>query len=255
MSDLVKKTFHGIQISSFDDEDGVVWADFVAVLKALGHLDNESLTDATRRETAKAIWFALDEDERKEIEVESVAGDIRVRRFVNEPGMYHIATKFDTAMSRSFRRWVTHELVPAYRKGELVRRDIEATGRELAVQIQSIGTALVEAFDRIDKVEEKTNQHEVAIQELRRDRGDLQEKVSRLSGEAEYVTVRTRMMALGIGNRDIQKNAMNVGGACRKLAIERSLSLPPKVVEGTYQVNLYPYELIDEVLRNMGLCG
>lgn len=252
MTEFIKKAFHGITIVSFDN-GGVVWAHFTAVLKALGHLDNEALTDNARRETARSIWYALDDDEKCEIPVRDSDGKEMLHRFVSEPGMYHIAAKFDTTMSKSFRRWITHELVPAYRKGELIKRDVEATGRELALQIQSIGTALVEAFDRIDKVEETANRHESEISQLKSQREEINQKIARLSGEADFVTVRSRMLAKNIRQRDVQKHAKNIGGICRELAIARRIDLPPKVVEGTYQVNQYPYELIDEVLEKEGL--
>lgn len=252
MTALIKKVFHGITIASFDDA-GIVWAHFPAVLKALGHLENESLSDNTRRETARAIWSALDEDERRIVPFKKENGEEVTYQFVSEPGMYHIAAKFDTPLSKSFRRWVTHELVPAYRKGELVRPDVEATGRELAVQIQTIGKALVEAFDRIDKVEEATTRHEVDINELKKGSDELTARVAQLSGQAEFVTVRTRMNFHGLRPTQIQKHAMNVGGLCARLSIERRISLPPKVVEGSYQVNVYPCDVIDEILRNEGL--
>ena len=252
MTEFIKKAFHGITIASFD-QGGVVWAHFSAVLKALGHLDNESLSDNTRRETARSIWNALDDDEKCEVDVANESGEKTLHRFVSEPGMYHIAAKFDTTMSKSFRRWITHDLVPAYRKGELIKRDVEATGRELALQIQSVGTALVEAFDRIDQVEATTDRHESDISELKDERDKINSRIAQLSGESDYVTVRSRMLSKGIRQREIQKNTKTIGGLCRKMAIQRRIDLPPKVVEGSYQVNQYPYELIDEILESQGL--
>lgn len=252
MKPVVKTKFHGTTIASFE-ENGVVWAHFPAVLEALGHLANESLTAHARQETARSIWTHLDDDERREVSIRDKDGTERIHKFVSEPGMYHIAAKFDTAVSRSFRRWVTHELIPAYRKGELVKRDVEATGRELALQIQHTGTALVQAFDRIEKVERITVRHESDISELKKEGGELAERFAQLTGEAPYVTVRARMLRRGIRPNVAQKYAQSLGGKCYQLARERNISLPPKIGEGTYMVNQYPVELIDEVLKAEGL--
>ena len=89
-------------IRAFLAEDGQPW--FVAsdVAKALGY---RMASDMTRR---------LDEDEKGTRSMRTPGGDQRVL-CITEPGLYNAVLGSKVPSARAFKRWVTHEVLPALR--------------------------------------------------------------------------------------------------------------------------------------------
>lgn len=90
-------------IRAFLAEDGQPW--FVAsdVAKALGY---RMASDMTRR---------LDEDEKGTRLMRTPGGDQRVL-CITEPGLYNAVLGSKVPSARAFKRWVTHEVLPALRR-------------------------------------------------------------------------------------------------------------------------------------------
>ena len=90
-------------IRAFLAEDGQPW--FVAsdVAKALGY---RMASDMTRR---------LDEDEKGTRSMRTPGGDQRVL-CITEPGLYNAVLGSKVPSARAFKRWVTHEVLPALRR-------------------------------------------------------------------------------------------------------------------------------------------
>lgn len=57
----------------------------------------------------------LDEDERGVCLVETPGGDQRLI-VINEPGLYSLILRSDKAVAKTFKRWVTHDVLPEIRK-------------------------------------------------------------------------------------------------------------------------------------------
>jgi len=81
-----------------DDE---VWFALIDVCKIL------ELTNPRR------VAQRLDDDELRNFKLRSQAGDTW---FVNEAGLYHVILTSRSDKAKPFRRWVTHEVLPAIRK-------------------------------------------------------------------------------------------------------------------------------------------
>ena len=58
----------------------------------------------------------LDEDEVTDITLNDVAGRPNHAKVVNEPGLYSLILASRKPQAKDFRRWVTHEVLPAIRK-------------------------------------------------------------------------------------------------------------------------------------------
>lgn len=57
----------------------------------------------------------LDEDERTLISIEGASNGLPVNA-VNEPGLYSLVLGSRKPEAKAFKRWITHEVIPAIRK-------------------------------------------------------------------------------------------------------------------------------------------
>ena len=119
---------NGIQLFSFEGAqvrtvlvDGDPWwvaADVAAVLE-LSNL-HSSLAQ-------------LDEDERSLHTVESGQRSMSV---ISEPGLYSLILRSRKPQARAFKRWVTHEVIPAIRRtGRYEAQPVQLSNRELALMV------------------------------------------------------------------------------------------------------------------------
>lgn len=117
--------------------DGEPW--FVAsdVAKELGYRDAEKMT---RR---------LDDDEKGTRSVGTLGGD-QIMTVINEAGLYSaiLGSKLDSA--KTFKRWVTHEVLPAIR-----RTGGYMTARRDETPMETVSRALLIAKEAIDRKDAK----------------------------------------------------------------------------------------------------
>lgn len=99
-------------------EDQEVWLALTDICAVLG-LSNP-----------RVVANKLDEDEVRKFNLRSLAGETW---FVNEPGLYHVVLTSRSEKAKPFRRWVTHDVLPAIRKqGFYTTRSAEETIKILA---------------------------------------------------------------------------------------------------------------------------
>lgn len=132
MSSLIQHVFHGQQIRTVIDEHGEPW--FVAgdVARILGYAVAK---DMTRR---------LDDDEKGGRSVPTPGGP-QVVTVITEPGLYSAILGSKVPGAREFKRWVTHELIPAVRRTGSYSATPALTGPELMAR------ALIEAQRTIER--------------------------------------------------------------------------------------------------------
>jgi anti-repressor protein len=92
----------------------------------------------------------LDEDEHFGLVVETSRGP-EERLFWTEPGLYSVLGRLPNPEAKRFRRYVNHEILPAFRRGELVHRtqaaapalpqDYASALRALATQVEALAAA------------------------------------------------------------------------------------------------------------------
>ena len=83
--------------------EGEPWFVAADVCRALG-LGNSSMAISK-----------LDEDERTLISIEGASNGLPVNA-VNEPGLYSLVLGSRKPEAKAFKRWITHEVIPAIRK-------------------------------------------------------------------------------------------------------------------------------------------
>lgn len=63
----------------------------------------------------KQVYDRLDDDERGRYKVPTPGG-MQEMRCVNEPGLYEVIIRSNSEKAKPFRRWITHEVLPAIRQ-------------------------------------------------------------------------------------------------------------------------------------------
>jgi prophage antirepressor-like protein len=102
-SSLAPFAFEGRQVRVITDEQGAPW--FVAA-------DVCSVLDIGNPRQAMS---RLDEDEKGVISTDTPGGEQSMTT-VNEPGLYNLVLGSRKPQARRFKRWVTHEVLPAIRR-------------------------------------------------------------------------------------------------------------------------------------------
>ncbi len=104
MSEIIPFDYSGQQVRTLTDLDGNTWfvaADVCAVL-GLNHVNK-----ATQ---------GLDGDERNTVPYTDSSGRSQQMVIVSEPGLYTLLVRSRRPEAKPFRRWVTHEVLPALRR-------------------------------------------------------------------------------------------------------------------------------------------
>lgn len=101
MNDLIKFDFNGSEISTITDDKGEPW--FVAkdVCEVLGYSN-----------PSKTVSDHIDEDERSNVSLDR-GGSLLI---INESGLYALIMKSRKPEAKTFRKWVTSEVLPKIRK-------------------------------------------------------------------------------------------------------------------------------------------
>lgn len=103
MQEMIPFTYEGtpMRTLSRDGEPWFVLADLCRVLD-IANVGN--------------VAARLDVLNIRQTEVENSRGQMRRTLIVNEPGMYEVVLRSDKTEATSFRRWITHEVLPSIRK-------------------------------------------------------------------------------------------------------------------------------------------
>lgn len=96
-------TFADIQIRTISTAPDVIWFVLKDVCDALGHTNS------------RMVFKRLDDDEKGVTQIYTLGG-VQEMQVVNEPGLYNVILRSDSEKAKPFRRWVTHEVLPAIRK-------------------------------------------------------------------------------------------------------------------------------------------
>lgn len=99
MNNLIQMSYNGNEIRTIDDNGQVFWV-LSDICNALG-ISNPS-----------KVASRLDEDERSNFKLGRQGNCI----VVNESGLYSVILRSDKPEAKSFRRWITHEVLPKIRR-------------------------------------------------------------------------------------------------------------------------------------------
>jgi anti-repressor protein len=147
VSELQVFAFEGAEVRTVT-VDGEPWWVATDATKILGY---RSASDATR-------W--LDDDEKGKHSVRTPGGEQSVT-VINEPGLYSLILRSKLPQAKAFKRWVTHEVIPAIRKTGRYEAapppPVQLSNRELARMV-------IEEADRADLAESRVRELEPSAQ-------------------------------------------------------------------------------------------
>lgn len=126
MSDLTPFAFDGVDVRVVTDEHGEPWFVAADVARILGYREARDLTRG------------LDDDEKGPQIVRTLGGEQSMTT-VTEAGLYSAILRSRVERAKAFRRWVTHEVLPAIRKTGSYSTAPALTGPQL------MAAALIEA--------------------------------------------------------------------------------------------------------------
>jgi prophage antirepressor-like protein len=106
MPDLIPMDFDGNEVSYFLDDQGEPWWPAQGPCVLLGY-DKSNISHILGR---------LDEDEKELKVITSGRGNAGKQWCVNEPGMFSLILWSEKPEAKTFKRWLTHEVLPAIRK-------------------------------------------------------------------------------------------------------------------------------------------
>lgn len=136
--------------------NGEPW--FVArdVCEVLGHSDTST---AIRR---------LDEDE-KLTQTVFVSGQNREVWLVNEPGLYSLILTSRKAEAKAFKRWITHEVIPAIRKTGVYAAEqgkvVPLSERQALIQSLKLTAELAEEMDEVKSITQTHSQKLIELEQ------------------------------------------------------------------------------------------
>jgi prophage antirepressor-like protein len=140
---VAQAAFNGTPIRMLVKDDGELL--FVAsdIAKALGYRD------------APNVIRMLDEDEVEGYSDLSTLGGNQALVVINESGMYHAVMKSRRPEAKTFRRWVTSDLLPTLRKhGEYTKSDMEQAQAQLAAAQAQLRDSQKKTSDLLGYLEE-----------------------------------------------------------------------------------------------------
>jgi anti-repressor protein len=142
------------------DKNNNIWFAAVDICNVLG------LTDA-RRAVEK-----LDEDEKRLDGVRVHSGQLRKTWTVNEFGLYSLILTSTKPEAKAFKRWVTHEVLPAIRKAGIYSteeaRDYELATRQAADKLEALEEEKASLRGRIKSVNAEIAATRMHLQQLLR---------------------------------------------------------------------------------------
>ncbi|MFE9422412.1 Bro-N domain-containing protein [Kitasatospora sp. NPDC006697] len=147
------------------------------------------------------LWKTLEEDEKAVVIGDTPGGDQQLS-IVNEPGLYSLVLRSRKPKARAFKRWLTHEVIPAIRRtgryvpsepprtewsqalvaevaGQAVER-MERRHQELLVQLAALEERHAELTRRVRRDEELLAAMTVRL-------SDVSGEVWTLGGRVEYL--------------------------------------------------------------------
>lgn len=247
-----------IKIEGIEIRDGLF--NFSQLFRRLYNCGDAEKHKLTIEMAAGVAWGKI-RDKYKDVEqVTDMDGKQILRRWISEPGVYQLASTYDSPVFDPFKDLLFEKILPQLRKTGVAT--IKTSGDALVDNAQLLKILVNQHCDLVNQAFENRKIAEEADKNAR-EADEKAEKalsaVHALSGHGlDMYTVRFWMLENGLNpeadfreSKMAQKQAL--GSWCRSEAIRRNVRLPPKVAEGTYHVNQYPSWLIEEGAKNLRL--
>ncbi len=186
--------------------------------------------------------------------------------WIRASGAMQLITKSDSAAGQAFREqlgdWLESQVMAGQQQTQAAMPD-DPISQQLVMITNTAKSVLAM---RADQLAMQAKQDAMAAEQaaLTARQSHLEQKIEaevqrldQFTGGNLYDTARTACLKHGIKPTQIyggnQTMAMVLGAWASKAARYRGISSAPKLIEGTYQVNQYPPELLAEGIRALGI--
>lgn len=145
MNELQVFNYREQPIRTVEREDGLWWVlkDVCAALNIVDHV---------------TVSKRLDEDEVGQTQVIDSVGRNQNTYIINEPGLYNVILRSDKPEAKDFKRWVTHEVLPAIRKTGAYLPETPKTTAELFAISAQVNLEHERRLAALEAANEKTEQ-------------------------------------------------------------------------------------------------
>lgn len=232
MSEIVPFSYSGQRVRTLVDFDGNTWFVAADVCQVLG-LSNP----------AKAAR-GLDRDEVTTSSHTDSSGRAQEMLIISEPGLYTLLVRSRRPEAKPFRRWVTHEVLPALRR----------TGT-YSVERRSAETAPVPVADPLDALQGMLDRlrenRDLAVRALT-GMAELDVRVTAIESAPAWCTATGWAVQRGWPQNDLS-SLQRLGTRAGRIARSNGLH-PSKVmdIQGRVEVNRWPLSVWDQAANELG---
>jgi prophage antirepressor-like protein len=194
-----------------------------------------------------SAWGRLPEQCKKEIR-EEIDGTHRIVHYVTEKGLYRMAMNSSSEKADRFQDWLADVCMSIRQHGCYPPPEMAIAPKTPSEMLLMAATQLVEHERQISVLENRVNALEESKQEIL-------DSIARTVASPGFLTVRQQMLMMKInpeqliGNEPAKKV---VGGYARRIGNELGVK-PAKIMEGTYEVNAWPANVIERAISAAGL--
>jgi len=251
----------GVEVLLRKDEK---WFDFKQIFARLYECGagvagdrNSAMTNMIER-AAGAAWGVIFDRYKLVTAEKDFSGQMRNRLWINQPGAFQLAAKYDSQKTEQFQRWLFEDLIPGAASGG---RGIAfaSTGNphaDMALAIQAQAGQLSQAFLQLDEVRRAADIANQRVDVVEQATKNLVSRLDEMTGGDFYMTARLALLKVNVNPeqkyKGNQSNAMALGAYCANQA-RLSGVRSPKVQEGTFMVGQYPKTMLRDGLVALGL--
>jgi len=179
----------------------------------------------------------VDGDDLSQAEVIDAMGRTQKTSIVNEPGLYSLILRSDKPEAKRFKRWLTHEVIPAIRK----------TGRfEVAKPAPTKFEIMRNMLDAWEAHETRLMQHDQQIGTIELSVGVLENRLDVFGADTHYRTVRAFGNERKLRLSHAKANA--IGRKAARICRDRGIEIGEVPDERHGSVHSYPVEVLQEVV-------
>jgi prophage antirepressor-like protein len=140
--------YNSLPVRTVTDENEETW---FAGIDVCNILEYQNATDIIEKK--------LDEDEKKLDYLTDSSGQRRKTWTINESGLYSLALCSSKPEAKAFKRWITHDVLPAIRKAGKYTTEQD---KEHELKLRSIA-------DEIQKLKDDKDEYQKKVNDLKRD--------------------------------------------------------------------------------------
>lgn len=262
----------GVEIVA--DENNKQWFDFSSLFTKLWTDENGNMVvgEVALRESMNGAFGKIRDKYRKIEKVNFDGGSYKLRYLVSKEGAQQFASSYSHPKMHPFQDWLFEKVLPQIEKTGSY--SIKSTGNylaDLAYQISALGSTTAKAILDAERAEKTAKQAEIAAaiaqsealkakqeaMEANKKADGLVERMDEITGNHFYLTSRHALLKMGLNPESIfcgkQTLKMKLGAVAAQYHRDNGIPLPPKVFEGSYEVNQYSLEALRESVKILGL--